>query len=181
MEKPGYITPPPGLIPSAPPSESTTAPMPERDRGIPAFIPTPPGMPVPAPQTDAPAFAHEPVPAEVEPTPAPPTQWSLLLHDGSLVQLTGTMLLGRDPSRVAGWENASLVKLNDPDKTVSKTHAGVDTRDGSLTVVDLDSTNGVAVIAPGAEATPLTPGMPHPVANGSTVLFGSYAVVASRR
>ncbi len=155
--------------------------MPERDRGIPAFIPTAPGMPVPAPNAETPVFAAEPAPVEAAPAPAPPTQWTLLLHDGSLVQLSGTMLLGRDPSRVPGWESAALVKLNDPDKTVSKTHAGIDTRDGALTVVDLESTNGVAVIAPGAQATPLAPGLPHAVANGSTVLLGSYAVVASRR
>ena len=178
MEKPGYITPPPGLIPSAPQTESTTAPMPERARDLPVFVPTPPGMPVAPP---AETFAAEPQPVELEPPAAPASQWSLLLHDGSLVQLAGTMLLGRDPARLPGWESASLVKLNDPDKTVSKTHAGMDTTDGSLTVVDLESTNGVAVTAPGGEPVPLTPGLPHVVTNGSTVLFGSYAVVASRR
>ncbi|MCU1423417.1 MAG: hypothetical protein JWN36_3068 [Microbacteriaceae bacterium] len=158
MEKPGYITPPPGLIPPAPSTEPTTAPMPERDRGIPTFVPTPLGAPVRA-----------------------ATQWSLTLHDGSIVQLAGTMLLGRDPARLPGWESAALVKLNDPDKTVSKTHAAVDTRDGGLTVVDLESTNGVAVIAPGGAKVALDPGAAHVVESGSTILFGSYAVVAAAR
>ena len=92
------------------------------------------------------------------PLPAPPS-WSLVLPDGRRVLLDGPVLLGRDPAPIAERPTARLIALADSSKTVSKTHALLEPADGRIRVVDLLSTNGVAitsdtvriVLAPGGE------------------------------
>jgi hypothetical protein len=183
VDNPGFITPPPGLIPDAPePARS-----PDVDTGtsgthrladrsaIPAFVPAMPGAVPAAPSAAAPS----PVPIDVpESTP----QWNLTLHDGSVIHLTGALLLGRDPAQLDGWESADLLTINDPEKTVSKTHAALAIEpDGRLTVVDLDSTNGVGILRAAendgpAELTVLEPGEPGQIRSGDTLRLGNYAV-----
>ncbi len=179
-EKPGFITPPPGLIPSAPRETSETVRL---DRGrapIPAFVPVVPGVaptvpPVASrPPTEEPS--RQPKHADLPPDP----QWNLTLHDGSVVHVSGSLVLGRDPSRADGWADAGLLKVNDPEKTVSKTHAAIDARGEELVVMDLGSTNGVAVIDPSGAVRDLERHDRAIVAPGSTIELGQYRILVNR-
>ncbi|CAN5289003.1 hypothetical protein BH09ACT1_BH09ACT1_10300 [soil metagenome] len=194
MDNPGFITPPPGLIPDAPEQADKSADRIDANTGtsgthrlaarpsIPAFVPAMPGAAPVAPaekQSTTPPAAVQPEPiASSTSTP----QWSLALHDGSVIHLTGALLLGRDPARLDGWQSADLLTINDPEKTVSKTHAALAIGPGgTLTVVDLDSTNGVGILRAAAsngaaELSVLEPGEPEQIHSGDTLRLGNYAV-----
>ena len=238
VEKPGFIVPPPGIVPERVSTDSETVRVPERRKPLPAFVPTPPGAaPAVPPAADAappapPAAPAPPVPAapesaapepaapgpvapesaapgpeareeapETAPTrvtdasesaappaeerteaarPTPVPQWSIALHDGSVVHVTGTLLIGRDPAPAEGWRFAGLMRLNDPERSVSKTHAGLDCSDGRFVITDLDSTNGTAVIAEDGTETVLEPRVAAEVPDGATVEFGRYRVRVHR-
>ncbi|WP_167042849.1 DUF5684 domain-containing protein [Salinibacterium sp. ZJ454] len=81
------------------------------------------------------------------------TVWSLQTGAGQSITLTqDVVLLGRNPKPSFGPADAQLVKLEDPAKTVSQTHARLDRGPGGWSVTDLHSTNGVIVVgAEGAE------------------------------
>lgn len=207
VDKPGFITPPPGLIPSSPTETSETVRLTDRRPSLPVFVPAGPGgiappaaTPKPSveentvqpPPRDAEAEAPAEQPAAVEPEPparppraqertSAPPQWSLTLHDGSVIHASGTLLLGRDPGRVESWQSASLVRINDPEKSVSKTHAAIDCSGDELWVTDLHSTNGVAVYDASGEETILEPGIRFSVAPGATVELGRYRIQVYRQ
>ncbi|MCX7522085.1 FHA domain-containing protein [Microbacterium sp. STN6] len=227
MDKPGFITPPPGLIPSKPKEISETVRLTERRPPLPEFHPAPlrveeprsgvskptpmpveeprsgVSKPTPMPVEEPRSGVSKPTPMRVEeprsgvskPTPMPveeprsgvskpsaaPPQFSLVMHDGSVIRVSGTLLLGRDPARVPGWESAGLGRVNDPEKSVSKTHAGLDCSDGVFWITDLDSTNGIAVVDPAGAETVLTPGVRHSVEAGSTVELGRYRIRVYRQ
>jgi len=109
--------------------------------------------------------------------PARPV-WRLHLPGDRSIPVTGTLLVGRNPSHSAysSAPDADLIALEDPTSTVSKTHAAVavDRGDG-LTVTDLHSTNGVIIDGVRAE-----PGAPVPVADGGEVLLGDLRVRVER-
>lgn len=126
--------------------------------------------------------SHTPAqpPRTQERTSAPP-QWSLTLHDGSVIHVSGTILLGRDPGRVESWESASLVRINDPEKSVSKTHAAIDCSGDELWITDLHSTNGVAVYDASGGETILEAGERFSVAPGASVELGRYRIQVYRQ
>ena len=75
----------------------------------------------------------------------PVIPWRLIADDGFTVALTGsTAVLGRKPGEVDGTQ---AISIPDTTKTLSKTHARLELADGAWTVIDLDSTNGVIVVA----------------------------------
>jgi hypothetical protein len=179
-EKPGFITPPPGLIPSAPRETSETVRLGERRAPIPAFVPVVPGAPPIPPASAMPPPAPEPrKQAKHADAPSDP-QWNLTLHDGSVVHVSGSLLLGRDPARLDAWPDAGLLKINDPEKTVSKTHAAIDASGDGLVIVDLDSTNGVTVVEPSGDSTDFEPGQQGDVLPGSTIQLGQYRILVQR-
>ncbi|TFD18723.1 DUF5684 domain-containing protein [Cryobacterium sp. TMS1-13-1] len=73
--------------------------------------------------------------------------WTLETEHGLKVSLTKpVVLLGRNPTRGSAHPDAQLVLLQDPGKTVSKTHARLDFVDGAWGIRDLQSTNGIVLI-----------------------------------
>ena len=73
--------------------------------------------------------------------------WTLETEHGLKVSLTKqVVLLGRNPARGSAHPDAQLVLLQDPGKTVSKTHARLDFVDGAWGIRDLPSTNGIVLI-----------------------------------
>ncbi|WP_104135353.1 DUF5684 domain-containing protein [Cryobacterium sp. Y62] len=73
--------------------------------------------------------------------------WTLETEHGLKVSLTKpVVLLGRNPARGSAHPDAQLVLLQDPGKTVSKTHARLDFVDGAWGIRDLQSTNGIVFI-----------------------------------
>jgi hypothetical protein len=161
VDKPGFITPPPNLIPPRHDTGTQTQRAPVRKRELPAFRPAAPGA----------AIAAEP--------PAP-EQWRLTLPDGSTLTVEGPLLLGRDPVRFEPWSDAKIVKLDDPAKSVSKTHAAIEVGAQGLTVTDLHSTNGVFVVPPGAAEVAVGPGESTQVAAGTRIDFGRYTILVDQ-
>lgn len=99
--------------------------------------------------------------------------WILLLADGDRVSVDGPVVIGRKPFEVEGFPGAKLISVEDREKTVSKNHAIVLPYDGGLFVLDLSSTNGVAVVA-NRKRTPVTATEFSPVPDGAVVELGSY-------
>lgn len=147
-----------------------------------AEIPAP--LPAPAPRTE-PVDAHTrraPLPAPptpAAPPPGPDTRgWALVDDLGRAWPLEGETLVGRDPDP-ALHPGAGVVQIDDPARTVSKSHALVGLADHRLWVEDLDSTNGVAVISGGVEHL-VDPRTRTDVAEGDQIVLGDYLVTVRR-
>jgi hypothetical protein len=165
---PFLIAPPPGLVPA--PAPVTPAPV---KRAAPVdLIGLPPGV-----------DAVAPVPASLAPAPQPPTAersptktFSLELADGTRHPLDRSILLGRGPAARPDWPEARLLPVVDPDKSVSKTHAGIRVHGDELRVEDLRSTNGVTVAHQNGRSSTVESGVPVTVEPGDTVSLGQFAV-----
>ena len=135
MESPDFIVPPPGLIPSAPPSDEPDRTV--RDappRTLPAF-PPPPGIAIRPRRRRRPPHRRRPAPEErIEaPTATPqPGAWRLRVPGGLEVLLLRPVLLGRDPAPDPGRPQAAAIALDDPARSVSKTHALIEVVDGRV-------------------------------------------------
>ena len=89
----------------------------------------------------------------------------------------GSIVLGRNPLAPASHPTASPIPVDDPDRTVSKTHVVLTaTREGVL-VEDLHSTGGTVVVRADGEETPVLPGAPVHARAGDTVRYGQRSVV----
>ena len=64
------------------------------------------------------------------------------------IGVDGLVLLGRNPQPRVGEEDATLIKVLDESRTVSKSHLAVGVDAGGLYVMDRGSTNGTIVTAP---------------------------------
>ena len=87
------------------------------------------------------------------------TGWVLVAPDGERIPLSEEVaIVGRRPSVDAAFPQAQLITVGDPTRTVSKTHARLELRGDVWAVVDLDSTNGVVLIADNDDETDVEPG-----------------------
>jgi uncharacterized RDD family membrane protein YckC len=99
------------------------------------------------------------------------TALALVLDTGERVPLTGPGLIGRRPVPGAGtW--AHLVRIDDPEQSVSSTHLEFWPAAGGLDVLDRGSTNGTVLIDPAGKPWSLPPGQPARVAAGWTLVLG---------
>ena len=109
-------------------------------------------------------------------TPAPVTTVVLEVESGERFVVDTKALVGRNPQApdASGW---ILIKVEDPTRSVSKTHAelGVDT--AGLWLTDRGSTNGTVVSAPGLPPRVAEPGARVRVPVGSTIHVGDRRVV----
>ncbi|WP_426987070.1 RDD family protein [Pseudarthrobacter sp. Y6] len=180
---------PPSFAPQpyAPPS---FAPQPY---AAPSFAPQPYAPPSSTP-FQAPQAPHAPAAAPAVPPPAaqshpdddldrtqmrggapyapPVAVLRIKLDDGRDFQLDRNVLLGRNPLGQAGEEQAQLLAVSDPGRSISKTHLHLLTDGAGIWVTDRNSTNGSAVTTPDGRRTPLQPAVPAFVSPGSTVHFG---------
>lgn len=101
---------------------------------------------------------------------------SAVLDDGTELDLSTIVLLGRDPAPGPFEDQASLVPVVDPERSVSKTHIKVELIGGVVMATDRGSTNGSALVGPDGAIGELTPGVPTEVPSGSFVRFGSRSV-----
>jgi uncharacterized RDD family membrane protein YckC len=105
------------------------------------------------------------------PGTADATALALVLDTGERVPLTGPGLIGRRP--VPGAETwAHLVRVDDPEQSVSSTHLEFWPAAGALDVLDRGSTNGTVLIDPAGKPWSLPPGQPARVAAGWTLVLG---------
>lgn len=116
------------------------------------------------------------------PHAAPAERLALRLADGRCLPLVGRVLIGRDPAPSAtGQGPETLVPIDDPARSLSKTHLLVRAEGGRVVVEDLHSTNGTGVSLPDGTRRSLSPGEPARLAAGSRLHFGAHVaeVVAS--
>lgn len=172
-----FIVPPPGLVPDAPqPAEpERTVRVPDR---IPAFRPATPVVP-PVPVTPPVPLGAQPVPPAVR-RPGPRTAWRLRADGGEPVAVAGRVVLGRDPRATDATAGADTIAVDDPARSLSKTHALLEVVDDRLLATDLDSTNGVRVWPEGEEAIELEPGRATSVPEGAVLLLGDVAFLVER-
>lgn len=184
----GSSTPPPhaGLA-----SGSSVAPRPSHPTD-PSSTPRPATTPVTTPGVPGPVLppppsrvgAVPPPPQPVTPPPgdsavddhtrigarpvAPAGGWRLV--GPTIIPLSGTVVVGREPdgSAVPG---ATRLVIDDPARSMSKTHAALVAGGPKLTVEDLDSTNGVYIARAGVE-TRVPSRTPIELKAGESVLFG---------
>jgi hypothetical protein len=166
----------PADLPTATPADPTAA----APVAPPADLVSAPAAP-PAAEPAA-ATTPTPMPAFFPAVPGRPVAWSLVLPDGTELRLDGDTVLGRDPavSSAAGAPDAAAVRVDDPAKTVSKTHARLEPHGDEVLVHDLGSTNGVAVVD-GAGQHLVDPGSPRPARDGATIALGEYLIRLARR
>jgi pSer/pThr/pTyr-binding forkhead associated (FHA) protein len=96
----------------------------------------------------------------------------LVLDNGNEIQVTGYGILGRDPQPRDGATPRHVIALDDPDKSVSKTHLEFGVDSGRLWIADLYSTNGTRVFTRFGGVNELSPGGRTTVEGGETVQFG---------
>ena len=171
---PTLIPPPPVSSPAPEPVEAPAAELPPEPATI-APVPAPATI-APAPTAITPPPVAEAAPAAAPVSADPPTlakapepelvaseddddldstivvdrrpvvPWKLIADDGFTVDLTGSAaVLGRKPAPDAS--GAQAISIPDTTKTLSKVHARLELADGAWTVIDLDSTNGVIIVA----------------------------------
>ncbi|BCW82099.1 hypothetical protein NicSoilC5_41180 [Arthrobacter sp. NicSoilC5] len=112
---------------------------------------------------------------QVRPGAGGPAQVAVLrirLDDGRDFQLDRSVLVGRNPVGQSGEQHAQLLAVDDPGRSISKTHLHLLTDGAGIWVTDRQSTNGSAVTTPDGLRTPLVPGVPTFVTPGSSVHFG---------
>ena len=101
----------------------------------------------------------------------------LRFSDGTEHRLRGMTLVGRHPEAVGQEIITDLISLDDPGRSVSKTHllVGMDAR--GLFVQDRHSTNGTIVTLPDGQQILCAAGQTIRVPAGATVSFGDFSVI----
>ncbi|MDR2348508.1 MAG: RDD family protein [Bifidobacteriaceae bacterium] len=97
---------------------------------------------------------------------------TLVLDTGESLAVSGLGALGRDPDLGDGRELAHRLALQDPSRSVSKTHLAFWPEAGGLAVRDAHSTNGVALRHPDGTVEELAPGATAVARDMDTVVFG---------
>ena len=140
---PAPITPPPAAFPTLPTAAA------EAD-AIPAIPETPYNAVPDTEHTVIPASA--PAGADLDDDDFEDTVivnrreelWVLSPEGAEPIRVTRPVaLLGRNPSASPEHPDAQLIRLTDPARTVSKTHARIELVSGAWMIIDLASTNGV--------------------------------------
>lgn len=203
MSDEGFIGLPPGMTP---PVDSGTLrrDRPERTRAERDEITFFPAGAAPAPVVDVPVVdvpvvdvpvADAPV-VDAPPADAPEEQdsgetrisvrrhaggaWRLMVPGQSHpVVVDGTLFLGRNPSPAPGVTGVILA-VDDPAKSVSKTHAILEPDAEGLWVHDLDSTNGVWVVPEGEDPVEVIPGTRAAVPAGADLELGDFVIQVER-
>jgi hypothetical protein len=102
--------------------------------------------------------------------------WRLVLPDARHVEVSGSLLVGRDPAASNKWPGAALLTIDDDAHSVSKTHAVFEVDSDGLWVTDLDSTNGVVVTQTDGTELDLDPNVRGQIQPGADVELGDYIV-----
>ena len=142
-------------------------------------VPPPPAAPAAA-AAGAPAAAIDEGPT-VARTALPRAGATLVMDTGQRIALVAPRtLLGRAPVAVPPWDKADTVPVIDPDRSISKTHLVVLLDGDRLSVRELGSTNGSAVVAADGARTTLLMGQDVVVPDGARVELGDRSFTVER-
>ncbi len=104
-----------------------------------------------APQAAAAAPAAAPAAPVTGPVGSRRAQAMIRFDDGSILRVPARGLIGRDPEPAAGEQVEALVRLEDPQRLMSKTHAAFGQDAEGLWVADRGSRNGTQLVSPGGD------------------------------
>ena len=105
--------------------------------------------------------------------------WRLVLADGRRISIKTSIVLGRRPAARAEFPGAELETIDDPAKSVSKSHAVIVPWNDRIYVLDLGSMNGTTVAADGRRRTvPTTEYLEVP--EDAVIEVGSYFLSVER-
>ena len=123
------------------------------------------GAPVPA--------THAPAPQ----APARPRTFVLTLDTGEAMSVSGPGVIGRAPRPRDGERCDHVVTIDDPERSLSRTHArfGIDAR--GFWVADAGSGNGTVAVLPSGQSLVVGPDSPTHVPSGSTIRIGDRTVL----
>ncbi|MGX5696207.1 FHA domain-containing protein [Agromyces soli] len=191
MDASDFIVPPPGIVPDPPkpPAETVRASRPV-ERTLPTFAPAPTGAP-PPPAFGVPSTPPRPArqaattgDADASGAPLEATgervRWRLAAPAGADVAVLGPSVVGRAPRAADAPGAAYAVAIDDPARTVSKTHALIVPDGAALVVTDLRSTNGVRVERPGGAIERLAAGGTARVGDGEVLVLGELRLLVAR-
>jgi hypothetical protein len=102
--------------------------------------------------------------------------WRLVLPDSRHVEVSGALLVGRDPAANKKYPAAALLTIDDDAHSISKTHAVFEVDADGLWITDLDSTNGVVITQPDGTELDLDSNVRGQIQPGADVGLGDYVV-----
>ncbi|MEN1975905.1 RDD family protein [Cellulomonas sp. P4] len=126
-----------------------------------------------------------PGPAPVEPLPAAaprvadraqPAPFLVTLDTGQVMSVTGPGLIGRAPRPTPGERCDHVIVVEDPERSVSRTHARFGIEAGTFWVSDAGSGNGTTLRLPSGRVVPVPTDQRVPVPSGSTIQVGDRGV-----
>jgi hypothetical protein len=126
-----------------------------------------------------PVVPAQPAPAPAAPRrvhPAQPSPFLVTLDTGQVMSVTGPGLIGRAPRPVAGERCDHVIVVDDPERSVSRTHARFGIDDGTFWVSDAGSGNGTTLRLPGGRVVPVPADQRVLVPSGSTIQVGDRGV-----
>lgn len=113
--------------------------------------------------------------------------YRLVLDDGPVVEVAGDTarycVLGRRPDLATvggaldGVVDAVPVTIDDPSRSLSRTHCALGPFEDVLWVSDLGSANGTVLVYPNGSAHRLEPGVRYEVDPGSRILLGVHGLM----
>lgn len=125
------------------------------------------------PETRGAAAPATPRPTVVPPRASgSPITFTLVFSTGETVQVQGPGLVGRNPTPNADEVDSHIVRIVDPQLSVSKTHLEFGVEDGVFWVSDRRSGNGTTISVSGRETLEALPGERYGVARGTRIRIG---------
>ena len=107
--------------------------------------------------------------------------WYVRLDDGREVELSVTVLLGRNPQKAADDPDVHLVPAGGDGRMISRTHVLLGTDARGVFVMDRGSTNGTALVTTGGGLEPCPVGTQIRVKEGQQVSYGNRWFTVLRR
>ena len=136
-----------------------------------AGVSLPPLSPVPATSAQT---ATPSLPSASSAAPALSVRLVPLLG-GNPIVIHEPTVVGRDPDNISAYPGAERVALDDPTRSVSKTHAAIFPLLDGVWVTDLHSTNGTRVEYRDGRTVEAVPDKALSALEGSTIFFGRIA------
>jgi len=96
-----------------------------------------------------------------------------LLDAGRRVRFDHALVVGTSPAPPRQLVHAEIVRLDDPTRTVARTHVAIVSAGADVWVMDLSCGHGTSVVLPSGATVPVHPGSSLSVPAGAVVHFGA--------